>query len=323
VTARVALQPVLDAPDPPTWAATHLRARLDLWEADAGLTAPPEILSTAELLADDAAVLRRAHAQIVADGTPPPAAATYLVDWYPGTLASVVGYVLATAGAGMLADGGGPEAVRWHLHPDGWPFRIDLPVHCLVLPDHPWADDERAQVVPDADDLLERTVRSLVSASAPIVDVCHGLARVGAAGLWNEVADAIGRSVAFQHLVEPTPAMLAVLRAAVAVDVAPWKASPRLGFAPSEALGPVHVVQKGGCCLAYTASAGEPPDPEDPGLTPYHRAYLRRFPVDPDRPRYCSTCSFRDAADTNARQVFWHEHHAPDPTPRSEEGARP
>lgn len=311
MTAAVpALELVLHAPDPQAWLDTHLRARFEDWEEQAGLSAAGAVLPTSDLLADDAALVSVHHDRLVADGTPAAAAATYLADWYAGTVAGAVGYALATAGAGFLPGPGDDEAgLRFHLHPDGWPFRVELPARAVVLADHAWATDDRSEAVPDLRVLLERTVGSLIEAVSPIVDACHRTARVGVVGLWNEVADALGKAVAFQHRVEPTPAMVAVLAAAVAVDGVPWKARPRLRFARSELLGAVHVAQKGGCCLAYTAPA-ELLSADDPELTPYHRAYLTRFPVEAGRPRYCSTCSFRDPADTEARQLFWHEHHA-------------
>jgi len=310
-TTALDLPIALPAPSTQAWLDTHLRARFDDWEEEAELTGPAEVIGITDLHADDGARLRAAHDRLVVEGTPPPAAATYLADWYAGAIAGAVGYGLATAGAGFLATPTPDAEVQLHLHPDGWPFRVELPGHVLVLPDHPWAGDDSSQTVGDVHQLLRRTVHELVEAVRPIIDACHRLARVGAAGLWNEVADSLGKAVAFQHLVPPTPTMLAVLDAAVSLDGVPWKARPRLGFAISPVLGAVHVAQKGGCCLAYTAPEEEPPDPDDPGLAPYHRAYLARFPVDAAAPRYCSTCSFRDSADTDARQVFWHEHHAP------------
>lgn len=304
------LELVLDAPDPRAWLDTHLRARFDDWEEEAELDAPGQIKTAADLLADDAALIRTAHARLVADGTPAPAAATYLADWYAGAVAGAVGYALATTGAGFLLSQS-TGAVRFHLHPDGWPYRVELPPHAVVLADHPWASRAATEIAASHSELLASTVHGLTTAVRPIIDACHRMARVGAAGLWNEVADSLGKAVAFQHVVPPTPAMLAILEAAVAVEGAPWKTRPRLGFAPSDTLGEVHVAQKGGCCLAYTAPAEDVPSADDPTLTPYHRAYLTRFPVDPDQPRYCSTCSFRHPADATARQVFWHEHHAP------------
>lgn len=300
---------VLPAPGPQAWLDTHLRARFDdRYEDEVGDRAV-DVVTISDLLADDAALVRDHHERLVADGTPAPAAATYLAAWYGGTIAGAVGYGLAAARAGFLVGPAG-DGVRLHLHADGWPTRIELPARALVLQDHPWAH-ERSRVAPDLEVLLARTVHNLVSAVSPIIEACHRTARVGVIGLWNEVADELGKAVAYQHRVRPTPGMVAVLAAAVAVEGVPWKAKPRLGFAESERLGAVHVSLKGGCCLAYTVARDHVPKADDPDLSPYLRAYLGRFPIDPDTPRYCSTCSFRTPADAEARQVFWYEHHAP------------
>lgn len=312
MTDDLRLDLVLPATDPATWLGTHLGARYDEWEAEAALhpDAAVGVATIADLVAGNAAPIGAAHRRIVDRGTPPQAAATYLAEWYAGAIAGAVGYGLATAGAGFVLDptGAGP-GVLLHLHPDGWPFRVELPAAALVLADHPWAGLEDVEVEADARQLLARTVGGLVAAVAPLVEACHGLARVGVVGLWNEVADALGKAVAFQHAIDPTPTMVAVLDAACRVPGVPWRARPRLGFAESARLGAVHVAQKGGCCLAYTGPLLEEVDADDPTLEPYHRAYLARFPDDPEQPHYCSTCSFRDAADCDARQVFWHEHH--------------
>jgi hypothetical protein len=93
------------------------------------------------------------------------------------------------------------------------------------------------------------------------------------------------------------------LAAAVRTRGAPWTNYPTLRIADA-VLGSVYVAQKGGCCLAYT----RPPEPAPtPGqLGDPNRSYLERFPLEPDR-RYCTTCSLRDFADCEARQLFWLE----------------
>lgn len=103
-------------------------------------------------------------------------------------------------------------------------------------------------------------------------------------------------------------ARVAILERAVRVLGAPWGARPSLRFAHSDLLGTVHVVQKGGCCLAYTRTEVEAPDPDD--LDDDRCAYLERFPRNPDQPRYCTTCAFRDPGDCDARLVFWRERRA-------------
>lgn len=305
------LDVVLGAPDVATWLSTHLRARFTARAGEEEVDGPVAVVSVADLVADDAALLRAIHATLVADGTPAPAASTYLAGWFAGMVAGAVGYGLATAGAGLLA--GGPAStgsLRFHLHPEGWPLRVDLPVRAVMTCRHPWSAHDHSEVVDTADEVVARSVRALVGAVRPIVDACHRTSRVGATGLWNEVGDALGRTLASQQLVRPTPRMVAVLEAAVSVPDVPWRARPCLGFAESPVLGPVHVAQKGGCCLAYTVERDHVPTADDPDLDPDRQAYLRRFPIDPDQPAYCLTCSLRDPDDSTARQLFWVERRA-------------
>jgi hypothetical protein len=43
----------------------------------------------------------------------------------------------------------------------------------------------------------------------------------------------------------------------------------------------------------------------DAGATPDLLEFRRRFPIVPGAPHYCATCSLRDRADAEARQLFW------------------
>jgi hypothetical protein len=195
-------------------------------------------------------------------------------------LAGAVGYGLAAAGAGFLV-----TEPRWHLHADGWPTRVELgrPT-VLVDPGHPWAGQPGVELAGGV--AVDRTVAALVEVAAPIVEACRRLCRVGLAGLWNEVGDGLGSALAFQFDVPVTPAMVAVLEAAVRAPGSPWRAVPDLRFAEAS-FGTVHVVQKGGCCLAYTCTDG---DGDGDGEA-----------------AYCSTCSLRDPAECDAQQVAWLE----------------
>jgi hypothetical protein len=293
------------------WLSTHLAARFDDWEEEVEDGAETTVMTLDEVLADDGDLLRRTHRRMVGDGTPAAAAATYLADWYAGTIAGAVGYGLATAGAGPLVDGD-PAALRFHVHPDGWPFRLELPARAVVASGHPWAGDAGIETTADVAEVVRRSVDALIDACAPIIEVCRPLASVGRAGLWNEVGDSLGTAVAHQHRFPVTEDMLDVLRRAVDHPGAPWRARPDLGFAESAVLGSIHVVRKGGCCLAYT-NERSPRDPDDPAFDDDLRAYLRRFPDPVDEPRYCTTCSFRTIDDATARQVFWRERRTEQP----------
>ncbi len=267
------------AADPRRWLDTVLPGR---FEAHPPLGAPRRAVGVGDLLAADAAVLRELHAGLVGGGTPAPAAATYRAGWFAGATAGAVGFGLATAGAGFVVDAAG---IGWTVHPGGWTETAHLgEPGILVGPSHAWAGSPDVEVVDDPDAVVARVVAALVAAVAPVVDACADLARVGRAGLWNEVGDGLGMALAFDPLLAVTPAMTEVLDRAVAAPGAPWRSRPGLRFAPS-ALGPVHVAQKGGCCLAYTR--------DDPDL--------------PRDQRYCSTCSFRHETDVDARQVAWLE----------------
>ena len=266
--------PHLVAPDPAAWLGTHLAARYAERAEDDD--APAQVVAFGDLVADGAAVLRELRDRLEGRGAPGPVAATYLAGWFAGSLADVVGFGLVAGDCGFIV---AVDEVRWHLHPDGWPTGVDVPP-CAVVPDgHAFAGQPGVEV----GDPVERGVAALVDACAPIVEECHRLAKVGRAGLWNEVGDALGTALAFQFLVPPTDERVALLAAAVDRPGVPWRARPRLGFAPSAQLGRVHVAQKGGCCLYYTRPDADPDD------------------------RYCSTCSRRDPDECDARQVAWLE----------------
>jgi hypothetical protein len=128
---------------------------------------------------------------------------------------------------------------------------------------------------------------------------------VGRRALWAEIADAFGTALAFDPHLPVDPAALARLDAALDAPTAPWGKRPRLGIGDSDA-GPLYLMQRAGCCLAYQGQ-DEAPLPSPDELTPDLRAYREAFPISPGEPRYCSTCSLRDPADCDARRTFWVE----------------
>lgn len=304
--AHTGLLLTLPAASPKAFLERHL-ART--WEGDGTDDVSPRAIVLAELYQEDSAQLRRAHDRLRAAGTPAPAASTYLAGWFGGAIGSAVGFALATAGAGLLPT---PEDTRFHLHPDGWPMGLDLPARVIVAPEHPWAGLDGVHLADDDAAVIRRAIEHLVDTVGPVIDGCRGLAAIGRAGLWNEVADALGAAVAYQEVAPADERMVAVLRRAVAVDTAPWRARPALGFVESPVLGRVLVVQKGGCCLAYTepAEVHHDADPEEEEVDASDAAYLERFPAVPGDPDYCTTCSLRSADDCAARQLFWKERQA-------------
>ena len=147
-----------------------------------------------------------------------------------------------------------------------------------------------------------------------MIDACHDLGRTGRTGLWNEVADGLGLSVAHHPDIPARSDVIETLVRAVRTPGVPWRATPTLRIVDS-AGGPVYIGQKGGCCLAYTCpddtdtdtDRRRADDHDDAELDGDHRAYLERFPEQPGEPRYCTTCKFRDPADSEQRQLFWIE----------------
>jgi hypothetical protein len=276
--------PVLVADTPSAWLAQHLAGRYDLDGERRGEPDPVQPGWTGLVQLIEAGAIGDVHERLVADGKPPKVASTYLAGWFGAAIAEAIGFALAAGGAGFVPT---PASLRVHVHQSGWVDAVALgEPHTVVVAGHPWAGQDRVEVVAPGE-VLARPVHALVEACAPIVDACRSLATVGRAGLWNEIGDALGSSLAYQGSVAPTPAMLSVLDAAVRVPGVPWSTTPSLRFVHSDVLGPVHVAQKGGCCLAYTVDrpAGD----------------------DEDSPRYCATCSFRTPADCDARRLSWLE----------------
>jgi hypothetical protein len=66
---------------------------------------------------------------------------------------------------------------------------------------------------------------------------------------------------------------------------APWRARPRAQPAATS-VGPLCVLQEGGCCLAFRGTSEVDPDE----LDDIDRAYVERFRDPPDAPDYCTTC---------------------------------
>lgn len=299
----LAVRPLLQAPTPEEWFATHLETYFATHDGPAD-EAGRRWLDAADLLGDAAAFLRVAHTRILAtDGGTPQMAAKWLVAWSAGTVADAVGFVLAAGAAGLLADSG---TIGWRLHPDGWVDRVRLDgCTVLVTAGHDWAGQDGVEVVDSDGELLRRTVESLVTAVRPVVDAVRGLARVGAHSMWAEVADGIGMSPTFQPDLPVRQDVVDRLRDALAAPGAPWRVSPTLRTTTAPWGEPVYLGQKGGCCLAYQRP--EPAPPPESELTDELGAYYDRFPRETGVARVCSTCSLRDAAGCEARQLYWLE----------------
>lgn len=287
------------APDLAGWCRGELAA-LTAPESP-GEHGPVQPLTRAEILADDAAVLRDAHRRLTGLGVTSQAAATYLSGWFNGGVGRLISLGLATAGAGLLID---PDALVFDVVEEKWPERIRLrEARAVVAPGHRWAGSPGVEVVA-ADEVLPRTMAALVEVLTPVVEACRGLARVSRVGLWDQVADGVVCDLAYREGLRVTPLAEEVVEAAVALAGMPWKARPRLVRARSEVLGPMLIAQKGGCCLAFTNKREPAPEAE---LSPAMLAYRQRFGVDRPGKRYCATCPFRDTAEVVERRVAWAE----------------
>lgn len=283
---------------PRAWLDVDLPALIAENEDDEEPAPPTRALQRGDLLADDAAALKAAHVQLCADDTTPQAAATYLAGWFPGGVGRVLGTTLGTVRAGLIVT---PENVTWNVVEEGWPASVAVgEVTVLVESGHPWSGQPGVETVGEAE-MLVRTVGAAIEFSAPLVEACKGLAKVKRSSLWDELAD--GLACALGYKPRPIdPAAIDLLLRAVSLPGTPWKAEPKLGHVESELLGPVHVTQKGGCCLAFTCAREEEDEAE---LDAEARAWKERFPE--TGKHYCGTCKFRDPEDSYARQVFWLE----------------
>jgi len=288
--------PLLAAATPWEWLATHLTSDPDVDGAP-----EPAWVGVDELLAGQAAHLRRCHARLVAeDGATPQAAAKWLTSWTAGQLADAVGFTYAAASAALLVR---PGRARFGLDGGGYPDRVDPgPVGIAVSIGHPWAGQAGVEVVIGEPELATTAVEALVAASEPVVTACRGLARVGRPGLWAEVADGFGLAVLSRSDLPVAGEVVERIRRAVRTTGCPWRRVPDLRVAPTRS-GPAYLGRKGGCCLSYQCRPVEPQ-----AVTAGERAFRTRFPCDPGEPRYCSTCSLRDLSGCEQRQVFWVEH---------------
>jgi hypothetical protein len=296
------LSPLLTAATPQDWLDTHLESHQSAHDEHSE-PGPRNWMGVADLLADDAAHLHRMHARMVAlDGTPPAAAAKWLAAWFAGGLADAAGFVYATASAALLLE---PGAARFRLHAGGWPERVDPdPAAVAVTARHPWAGQAGVQVVADDPELAAAAVATLTAAAEPVVEACRGLARVGRGALWAEVADGFGLPVLHRVDLPVDAAVVERLQQAVRTPFRPWRKVPELRAARTGG-GWSYLGRKGGCCLAYLCPVG--PEPDATQLDAREQARRERFPPRPDEPRYCSTCSLRDLAGCEERQLFWLE----------------
>ncbi len=231
-----------------------------------------------QLLTGSDPSIEHMHRRLVDEGTRPAAAANYVAEWVGGTLAGHVGYALAMGGVGFEVD---PDRVRWHVHVDGWTDAVDLScARAIVDRLHPWATRHDVDVADTREEMLDRTMGGVVRTLWPVIEAIRALARVGRAGLWNEVVDGFAMSICFDRTLPVHPAAVRMLLDAIGRPARPWKATPTLEISTAT-FGPCYVGQKGGCCLAYTNRSTPPGGDVD----------------------FCSTCRFRTWDDCKSRQL--------------------
>lgn len=296
----------LPAPTPQAWWATHLHRYFVGRDEESVPAVEPRWVDVASVVDRDGALLHDLHRELLAaEGGTAQMAAKWIMDWYAGTPAGAVGFVLATADAGVLLD---PDAVRLRLDAHGWVDRVDVTACPVVVTDgHPWAGLAGVQVAANHEEVVARTVTALVGCLAPVVETVRGLAQVGTRALWTEVADALGLCLTYQPQVPVSQAPVDRLAEALSIDGVPWRSGPalRVGQAP---WGQAYLGQKGGCCLAYQRPAQDPVPPEE--QDPDQRAFEQAFPPGEEaQDRFCGTCSLRDRPGCEARQLWWLQRH--------------
>ncbi|OJY53077.1 hypothetical protein [Pseudonocardia sp. 73-21] len=284
---------LLAAPSPSRWFAAQLPVFTGRYDAagSTGSWAGPEAVL---------ASLPAVHARLVGEyDATPAAAAKWLVSWVAGELAGAVAFTLATASAGLLVEA---DAVRWRVEADGRPGRVDPgPVAVAVAAGHPWAGMDGVRVVEDP---TAPALAALVDVAGPLVEACRRLGRVGRSAAWTEVADGVGSAVLHVPGLPVDQRAVDAVRAALDAPGAPWRQRPTVRVAET-AIGPLYLGRKAGCCLSYQTPPGPEPDPAT--LDAETRAYRERFPRRAGEPLYCGTCSLRDAAGCEERQVYWWE----------------
>ena len=256
--------------------------------------------TAADLLLDDAAVLRATHHRLLADGAATPAAAAkWVAGWFPGALADAVGFTLATAAAALLLDG---DAVCWRMNPGGWPDLVDpAGASVAVAAGHPWSGLPGVVTMDDDAAVARLAVLTLTAVAEPLVLACRRLARVGATTLWAEVADRFALAVLFDPDLPVRPDAVHRVQLGLAAPGARWRQTPELRVS-DDGDRPDYLGRKAGCCLAYQCPPG--PDLDLDAFGEKDRAYYLRFPPSAE-PRYCTTCPLRDLGDCEDRLAFW------------------
>lgn len=284
----------LPAESPTAWPGRHRAALFP--DHLAGPNGPAYVLrSTDDLVAGG---LDRAVDELTADGSPLAAIGMQLAGMYAGLASWWLGVALLGADAAMVVS---PSAVSYWCHPDGYPDCLDItdPIGAVVPPGHPWSDQPGVHIAPSRE-VAETAAQSMINVAAPLVNRLHELTRAGRVGLWHEVADAFAGAAVYQVGVRITAPDLQTIDDALAQPDVPWRRRPSLRLHHVSA-GPVCVLHKAGCCLAYTA----PRNTVDGEVDEDHQAFEVAFPPEHGRPDYCVSCKFRSIDEATRMQLWW------------------
>jgi hypothetical protein len=277
---------IIAADSPRDWLDTQLAAWFVYYEPDV----EHRIVDLGELTGG---MLAELHERVTRERAPRKAAAKYLTAWFGGVIARALGF--AAVGTGACFEPG--DGVRWHVHPGGWAARLELGDALALVPEgHAWSGLPGTETVASEAERHARAVAALVAVARPLLDTLRPLSGLGSPGLWAEVGDGFGEALAFQSTLPVSADSLAVVRGLADAAGAPWKTQPELWPVPGDERT-VCVMQKGGCCLAYTEPAADAPEDEETRL-------LREHVGENGGPRYCSNCSLRPAESCEAHQVW-------------------
>lgn len=221
-----------------------------------------------------------------------------LTGWLAGPPASVVTALAVHDRVGV--DLAGSRGVQLGLASEGYvvALRIDTP-RVGVLPGHPWAGSADVATVGTPSQLGELVVAGIAAWCRPVVAALDP-ACGGRGPLWAQVADALGWVPDLLAAGEPGSQPLTAIERVEGLLVAPsapWRRAPRLWTADAGGRA-IPVCHRSSCCLFYRSQ--EPEEPFEPAVD---ADYAARF--GDDSPEYCGTCRLRDAADVEARAVYW------------------
>ena len=219
-----------------------------------------------------------------------------LTGWLAGPPAALIGAITVRDGVGVdLAASGN---VRIGLAAEGYAAGLEVGrPRIAVVRGHAWAGSPDVAVVEDERALDEFAVAGIVRWCTPIIEALDPAGRARGP-LWAQVADSLGPIAGMLAEVDPHPdpmRWVARVERLLGVRPVPWRHVPKLWTADAGG-HPIPVYQRGSCCLFYRSE-----EPE--GRSEIDADFAERFGA--GSAQYCGTCRLRDAADVEARTVYW------------------